>query len=377
MPRDRLSGVERAALGLPGDDPECYGVLRPRPESGYGLKQIGPDTALLFLTLADPGPIPSYVRASLGGTWTRTITQLVLDGVLEVEVAGRFVSGAGAYPALCGPPPDPAAAGVLGRLSRDALLHAQELAVRVPAMHAAELAGRLYLYNQLPLSPVWRRRLPDRASVRRFLGLDGSRRVGTPWREAGDEAASWISWHADGFRGFGGNGGSRYWKLYLSPCPDELPRVLAAVWGRFHDLGAVSFKVGADAADVLRPDKMVAYFPEKRRLLDAGRELAGALEGIPAQGVPFTSDIEGGNGLLSWGVDRLPASEAPSWFPAESWRVRVTHRLAVALVAAVRRKPSPPEPWRFALGRVRLEGIDPAIWAPLDPDPASPEGGEA
>jgi len=378
---DRLAADERAALRTLGDDPGFYGILRPRPESGYGIKQIGPDTALLFLTLGDPGPIPSYVRASLGEAWTRTVTQLVLDGVLEVEIEGRFVSGAGAYAALCGPPPGPATSSVLERLSRDALLHAQELAAQDPAMEAAMLAGRLYLYNQIPLSPAWRRRLSDRGSVRRFLGLDGSPPPaaipGEPWQEAEAGATSWMSWHVRGFRGFGGNGASHCWKLYLSPKPGDLPRAFAAAVGRLHDLGAVSFKVGGDAPGILRPDKMVAYFQEKQQALDAGRDLTGVLKDVSSQGVPFTAHIEGANGLLSWGVDRLPAANEPSWAPSESWRVRVTHRLAVALVAALRRDPPPVEPWRFALGRIRLEGVDPATWAPLDADDAPPAAGEA
>jgi hypothetical protein len=378
---DRLSAAERVAFEPRGDDPGYYGVLRPRPGSGYGFKQVGPDTALLFLTLADPGPIPSYVRASLGDAWSRTVTQLVLDGVLEAEVEGRFVSGAEAYAALCGPLPSPPAFGALGRLSRDALLHAQELAARMPAMEAATLAGRLYAYNQLPLSPAWRRRLPDRASVRRFLGLEGDRKIAAalaaPWQEAEWGSSGWIAWHARGFQGFGGAHASRCWKLYLSPRPGELPPVFARTVGRLHDLRAVSFKVGADAPGILRSDKMVMYFLEKQHMLDAGRELNELLGGTPAQGVPFTADIEGGNGLVSWGVDRFPASDQPSWVPSESWRVRITHRLAVALVAAMRGMPAPEEPWRFALGRIDLEGVDPATWVARDGDEPASEGGSA
>lgn len=365
-------------LGLPSDDPGFYGILRPRPESGYGIKQVDPETALLFLTLREPGPIPSYVRASLGEGWERTVTQLVLDGVLEVATDTGFLGGADAYATLCGPPPEPPASGILAQLSRDALLHAQDLAVRVPTLDAAVLADKLYLYNQLPLSPTWRKKLPDPPAVRRFLGLERGHRdgawPGVPWQPAETSAGSWLSWHARGFRGFGVDGVSHCWKLYVSPRPEDLPRVFAAAVDRLHGLGAVSFKVGAEAQGVLRPDKMVVYFPGKERMLEAGLTLAAVLHVSRPQGVPFTADIEGTGGLLSWGVDRLPAADEPSWLPTESWRVRVTHRLAVALVAAVRRNPRPVEPWRFALGRVRLEGIDPATWAPLDTDEPVPEG---
>ena len=48
----------------------------------------------------------------------------------------------------------------------------------------------------------------------------------------------------------------------------------------------------------------------------------------------------------------------------ESWRVWVAQRLAWFLLGARRTGESGLEPWRFALERVRLEGVDTETWAP-------------
>ena len=108
----------------------------------------------------------------------------------------------------------------------------------------------------------------------------------------------------------------------------------------------------------MRPDKIVAYFPSFERLAEAAGAVQSRLGGVPAQGVPFTSEI-GGDGLTSWGMDP-PASER-SWAGRESWRLWLTHRLARALLAA---RGVAEEPWQFALERLRLEGIDTGTWTP-------------
>jgi hypothetical protein len=91
--------------------------------------------------------------------------------------------------------------------------------------------------------------------------------------------------------------------------------------------------------------------------------MTARLAGVAAQGVPFTSEI-GGDGLLSWGMDP-PQTAARSWNGRLSWRLWLTHRLARALISACRSpESSTAEPWRFALERLRLEGVDTATWTP-------------
>jgi hypothetical protein len=144
--------------------------------------------------------------------------------------------------------------------------------------------------------------------------------------------------------------------------PEALHRVLALLpeWP-----AAVSLKVGADLAGLLRPDKCVAYFSNRDQLDAAAARLAAELEGMPAHGVPFSADA-GGGGLLSWGMD--PPGDRPvlRWLGVESWRLRITHQLAAALRIARTAGPGAMAASAFALGRILLEGVDPVTWAPID-----------
>jgi len=132
------------------------------------------------------------------------------------------------------------------------------------------------------------------------------------------------------------------------------------------------WKIGADLAGLLRPDKIVAYFPDFDALARAAQILCERLDGLPAHGVPFTAEI-GGGGLLSWGMDP-PRDEALPWSGPESWRIWLANRLARALLDAraqtgtVETDPAPLNPplapWRFAVERLRLEGVDTDSWTP-------------
>jgi hypothetical protein len=144
------------------------------------------------------------------------------------------------------------------------------------------------------------------------------------------------------------------------------PEALAGGFGRILEALAAAraphFKIGKDALGLLRPDKIVAYFPGFDALARAAASIAGLLDGTPAQGVPFTAPVAG-DGLLSWGIDP-PAEERSAWGGRESWRFWLTHRLARALLAGRSAGEEGVEPWRFALERLRLEGVDTDTWTP-------------
>ncbi len=165
--------------------------------------------------------------------------------------------------------------------------------------------------------------------------------------------------------GRGAARGAATYKLYVSPQPEALPIAFGDILAALAAAGAPQLKIGADFRGVLRPDKIVAHFPDFESLAAGAARLAerlggmGGMGGIAAQGVPFTAEI-GGDGLLSWGVDPpLPAGRSAAW--RESWRTWLCRRLALALLAG---RGSAPEPWRFALERLRLEGVDTESWAP-------------
>ncbi|MES1243810.1 MAG: hypothetical protein ABUT39_19550 [Acidobacteriota bacterium] len=357
---DRLPPEERKALAELRRDPDFYGVLRPRDgAAALGVKSVDRETALLFLTLREPGSLPSYMEALLGEGALGTVSRLVADGILEVEHGGGFVFGAAALPLFSGggEPGEAGAAGSrLAGIALAALRYGQDLDLD----DALALSYRLYGYNRRPLTPAWKRRLGDGDAVLAWLGLG----PGGRWRqelERGWESRGpndwWLSWHSrSSVNNLTGSGAT--WKLYVSPAPEALPESFGAILEALAAARAPQFKVGADAWGILRADKIVAYFPSFEGLAAAADALASRLSGMPAQGVPFTSEI-GGDGLLSWGVD--PPREE-STLGGESWRLWLTHRLARALISAKSMQSA--EPWRFALERVRLEGVDTDTWTP-------------
>jgi|GEM_PF-414633 len=389
---DRLEPDLRQALASLEKEPGFYGVLRPSPSSpggrgggwekrvgvmragetnspanaGLGLKSVDRDTALLFLTLREPGPLPAYVRLMSGDGAARVVAQLVADGILEIAGGdGAFVSGATAF-GLLWEEGGESRGGRLAELSRAALRYGQSLALTDPI----RLSLRLYGYNRRPLNPAWKRLLPDSAAVERHLGIAAGgphrRLLDRSWSRNGP-SESWLSW-----RRRGADDGGRLatagatWKLYVSPAPEALAEGFGRILDALAAARAPQFKIGADAAGLLRPDKMVAYFPSFERLAAAAEALTERLAGTPAQGVPFTSEIAGG-GLLSWGVDP-PADSFSQWSGRESWRLWLTHRLAISLLAGKSARDhgdgTSVEPWQFALERLRLEGVDTDSWTP-------------
>src|SRR5436305_14600452 len=94
---DRLPSDEQEVLRDLEKDRDFYGILRPRHQPGLSIKSVCQETALLFLTLQTPGRLPTYVQTRFGEQCNQAVAELVLDGVLEVESSGTFVSGSHAY----------------------------------------------------------------------------------------------------------------------------------------------------------------------------------------------------------------------------------------------------------------------------------------
>lgn len=356
LPVDARAGLETA------DDETLYGFLLPRERSGLTPRSVDHDTALLFFTLQEPGPIPRYVEATLGDECNRVVAELVLDGVLELAADGRFVSGATAHELVFDSATSSPGDGTIARLSLDALRYAQLLRLDDSRL----LSTRLYLYNHMPLTPAFRRRLRSVGGAPGFLRLGPGGRteelLARSWkRTTPDVQNGWLAWARSAPRAPGG-AASRLYKLYVSPLPEDAPHVLVETAAELALGEAVSFKVGADVHGLLRADKIVAYFTGFDALQQTAARLEGRLAGCAPQGVPFTAEA-GGQGLLSWGVDPVGGRDGWSLLP-ESWRLWVTNRVAVALVAAQAAADATVEPWMFALDRLRLEGVDTETWTP-------------
>lgn len=371
---DRLSPQQQALLSNIRDDPNMYGVIVPRSPGGGASKAIDRDTALLFFTLQTPGRLPSYVRALIRDQDGEDIARLVLDGLLEIQHQGGFVSGADAYTLLYGVAPLPEATSAPARLSRAALRYAQQL----QSDDTMQLAARLYFYHRLPLTPAWRQRFPDQAALDQFLGLhaDGPAAAVREqhWMRTSPPQGT-KGWHAWRSRHTRSRGGAQTYKLYVSPDCAQVPEAWQTTLAVLPAYGAHTIKIGCNVHGLLRPDKIVAYFRRHADLEAAAEHLQREIAGCPAHGVPFTAAITE-DGLLSWGTDPPPDQQVLNWQPSESWRVWICHQLAAALVLARRRPNTAIEPWRFAMERVQLEGVDVLTWTPAATIWQASEGNE-
>jgi hypothetical protein len=354
---DRLSAPEQDAFRALKNDPDGYGILRPRRAGGLGVKSVSKDLALLFFTLQEPGALPHYARQSLGNQCGQAIAQMVLDGILEIDAGGKMVSGPAAHAYIYQEESSAGREGPIAALSRQALQYAQALNIA----DAALLSMRLYDYNRLPASPRWRSLFPDRAAVEKLLDLatgKGSGALDRLWTKAGDD--HWISWQASG----PDYDSSRpVYKLYVSPAMENFREAFQEAACVASQSRAWSIKVGAQVYGLLRPDKIVVYLKTFADLQEAAAMLLRNLAGCPGHGVPFSAEL-GGGALLSWGIDPPRDTHSVPWLERQSWRSWITNRLAIALVLAGDSSGSGIEPWRFAMERVRMEGVDTRTWTP-------------
>jgi hypothetical protein len=358
---DRLPQTEQQMLERLKSDPDCYGVLRPRTSGSLTIKAASQDAALLFFTLQTPGHLPRYVEHSLGKQCDQTIAQMVLDGILEIEVGGKMLSGPSAHCHICADQPPAEQEGFLASLSRRAVQYAETLELN----DASALSARLYNYNRAPTSPRWRELLPGPAAVIRYLGIEDDLAAPRGWTrvEHGANESPWLAWQSQRAIPKGNNGSGATYKLYVSPTSDALREAVQAVIAAVGVSKAVNFKVGSDVYGLLRPDKMVLYFQQFVELQETAERITQKLEKCPVQGVPFTAELAGG-GLLSWGIDPPAEKQTVPWLERQSWRLWIANRLATALLLARNSSETNIPPWRFALERLRMEGVDTQTWTP-------------
>lgn len=329
-----------------GSDPEFYGLLLPREGTPWRAKSACRDTALLFFTLGSGGYLPGFALRGEREEANRAVAQLVLDGILEMECEGEYVTGPAAARWIVRENETRSVQSPLAVLSAEALAYGASLS----AFDAGRLSARMYFYNRLPLTAYWRERFADVEKVKSELGAMRG------WEELpSDVDNGWISWR----RGRSAlTSGVRTYKLYFSPRPEVLRESFGEFVAALTRCGCTNFKAGRSAAGLLRPDKAVAYFHSQEQALEAAERTDAALRGCPAQGVPFSAPVNDSL-LVSWGVD--PAAE--EWEQRESWRLWVTNRLAVHLKAAA--AAGEDDIRRFALDRMKLERVNTDTWAAL------------
>jgi hypothetical protein len=353
---DRLAQEDRNLIDTGEDVDDLYGVLRPCQGSPLKMRSASRDTALLLLTLRDPGPIPAYLKKELGADYQSVVTRLVLDEILQVEEAGSFVSGTAARNLVLTEAPN-REGGRLAELSIEALKYGQVL----EGLTTQELARRLYFYGREPVSSLRRRGLASEKSIREYLGQIGVEaapsRLHANWIEAPKEERRpwWRMWHprhsALGLK-------AADYKLYISADCATLPAVFSAVVEALAEgPGVRGFKVARDVSSLCRPDNLIAYFSRLEDLSSGAVRIRAHLTDCKARGVPFTAEVTR-DGLMSWGIDP-PDCHSPH---GSSWRLWVVNRLAEYLLAA--KTAGEAEPWRFALDRLSVDGVETGTWVP-------------
>ena len=359
---DRLEPEEQAHILEEADGrPSPYGLLRPVGESGLEPRVVSTDTALLFLTLAVPGPCPQYVRARAGDGLALSLGRLVLDGILEVEVDGAFRSGAAAWSPLVSGAGSGVRGGRTAALSEDALRYGQAL-ISLAAVPVELLATRLYLYGRRPLTPTL-----ARLATSEVILEEASPVLRRGWTETSQASpdSPWRSWQPRR-PGQRRARSSVSFKLYVSPTIETLPGAVAAVAAALAEApGVTGFKVGQTADGVARPDKMVAYFSSLEELHGGARRIRDLAVDCRPHGVPFTAAVTD-DGLLSWAID--PPHRSSDRGQRSSWRTWVTMRLAEYLLDAghgrVTAGAETGEAWQVALARLALDGVDTTSWVP-------------
>jgi hypothetical protein len=350
VPYDALAAHDKEALRSLCEGPDFFGVLIPTEGSALPMKSVSRDAALLFMALREPASLPRLLTALFGDRADEWLRPLILDGVLEVERDGNFVSGPAALP-LVGDRQGADPTTRVARLSEEAIAYAAAL----EEVSAQELANRLYLYNTAPATAAWRRRIAgERAFDAFLLAGDGVQALlRSRWRRQ-TQADSWSVWSAEA------DAGSRPHKLYVSPAPESLPATFAIAVRAFAKTGCAYFKVGHGPAGVLRPDKLVAYFAGLDDLHRAAELIGAHSAAVAAQGVPFTAPIDR-EGLLSWAMDPPRFEQVLEHQQYQSWRQWLTGRLAVCVTAA---REAGADVHAFVRSRIALDGVDPASWNP-------------
>ncbi len=197
------------------------------------------------------------------------------------------------------------------------------LATRTAVVRAAALAGRvgpeqlaalLYRAGGTAVGP---REDPRRA---RAL-VDRAERCTPQVARALEPYARTRSPHWNGWTAPGTDTATQVHKVYVSPTVACLRGALPLVFATAVTVDVPSWKVGADAPGLHRPDKIVLYLPSADRADAVAGLLARVLAGLGAQGVPFTGQV-GASPMVSRGRDD----------GSDSWRARVCRAVAVSLV---------------------------------------------
>jgi hypothetical protein len=333
-----------------------FGLLVPRELPALGVLAVDRASAALFKSLQKPRQLSDKNLDQI------EIARLVLDGILNVEWKGRYLTGPSACACLFTRRlKSPSPVGPLSALSFTALKLIQDTPLEDPQA----ISSWLYGYNCIPMSPSWARRFSSPEDVTHLLGLQTGGAVEAILNSGNythHQVVGWHSWQSMTNEWKRDDDRPTY-KLYISPHPNDLAEMLPAIVQCFVNTQVPAFKLGIDGFGLLRPDKLIAYFSTYDALEETARSLEKVISGYPVQGVPFTAALTK-NGILSWGIDPPVSGQIPGWRGIESWRVWIANLLARAILRAKALGDRTMEPWQYALLRLRLEGVKIQTWLP-------------
>jgi hypothetical protein len=347
------------------DSEEVYGLFMPLTTAHHLTAKIADlNSALLFYHFQQFDRLPNCFLNRYGANLQKTIAQLVLDGVLEIEWEGKFLSGSEAVSAIS---PEASVfentkANFLSRISLQAAAHAFLLKRK----EVSALAQWLYTCHTLPHDGFTDLNLSTERDVYQYLFSDAEQPfhfLSRQWRFTPPaEGFRWFFWNrADTFH----SASLPTFKLYISPKPRHLPSVFTKLLAVLESSEAFCFKAGASKASLLRPDKLLVYFSSKTALMQLSEELKPLLAHRPVHGVPFTGQLDD-DGVLSWGVDPSPY-EVLNAVEGGSWRTKVTEQLALAISAARHQHAEWTAALPFVTAKLRIAGIDVESWTATDP----------
>jgi hypothetical protein len=257
-------GEQQMLSGL-YDEAEVYGIFRPSAGVHHLTQKVAyKEVALLYLHLVHTNILPRYLCINVESELHETIAQLVLDGILEMEDEGDFISGIRAVKAIFGETIG-ARSTIPSRLSTLST-QAIQYAFLLRNLNKRPLSYRLYTFNTMPWDEFARSKFHSGYSVKEFLLSSAECNIDSLLHEYWkfdnlSEEKYWLSWWRPAAeRNYSIAADKPTFKLYLSPVISDLPNVFQDAIPVLTASAAFSFKVGSTVRGLLRPDKMVAYF---------------------------------------------------------------------------------------------------------------------
>jgi hypothetical protein len=340
VPYNRLQEVNGHNIDSSILDGNGYGVAVSEQMNTAPL-EVDENTALLLLTLQEPGLLPDHILNSINSDVKQQIIDFILSGAIELRDGDHFISGQQAIELVT---PNIEQQSIMAVISHQAIRYAEQLL----DSHPGTISNKLYHYNIIPFSSRRRREMEDDKA---FLNLS---KMDNFWTLR-DDMEGWYF-----FQNRQASIQESKAKLYISPLPDALPDALHATAEALKQHSNTSFKVGCGVTGALRPDKLVVYFQSIEHLLTVAAEIEEKICGLPAHCVPFTAAFTQ-DGLMSWGMD--PAID--EYGERKSWRQWIVEKIAIYLSdIKISNQNSCDESWKVVLARLEQEGINANTFRP-------------